>query len=146
MKYAGLIAATIAAAMPLALAHEGATGIVKERMVAMTESAKAMKAAAEAIRANRNLASVSDDAKTVAANAARIAALFPPGSVQQPTDAKPEIWSNWDDFRGRAAQLANESGKLAAAADTGDPTAVAAQFRVVGKTCAGCHELYRIKP
>ncbi len=62
MKCTALLAATLVAAASLAHAHEGATGIVKERMDAMTESAKAMKAAAETIRTNRGLASVGDDA------------------------------------------------------------------------------------
>jgi cytochrome c556 len=141
----GLIVGVAVTARANALAHEGATGIVKERMDAMTESGKAMKAATESIRANRDLASIKDRALAISATAARIAALFPPGSDQKPTDAKPEIWSHWDDFTARAGELKDESAKLAVAVDTGDPGLIGAQFRVVGKVCAGCHDLYRVK-
>lgn len=96
---AGVIAGMAAWLAVAAHAHEGATGIVKERMDAMTESGKAMKAATESIRANRDLASIKGDALAISATAARIAALFPPGSDQKPTDAKPEIWTHWDDSR-----------------------------------------------
>ncbi len=142
----GLIAGVaVAVVATSAFAHEGATGIVKERMDAMTESGKAMKAAAESIRANRGFASIKDGALAISATAGRIAALFPPGSDQKPTDAKPEIWIHWDDFTTRTGELKDESAKLAVAVDTGDPGLIGAQFRVVGKVCAGCHDLYRVK-
>jgi cytochrome c556 len=142
---AGVIAGMAATLTIAAHAHEGATGIVKERMDAMTESGKAMKAATESIRANRNLASIKDEALAISATAERITALFPPGSDQKPTDSKPEIWTHWDDFTARAAELKDESAKLAIAVDSRDPGSIGAQFRVVGKVCTGCHDLYRAK-
>jgi cytochrome c556 len=144
MKRLRLIAALIV--LPaISLAHEGATGIVKERMDAMTQAGKAVKSISEHIQANRNLGSIKDDALTIEANAGRIPSWFPPGSDQKPTDAKPEIWSHWDDFTARAAQLKDESAKLAAAAETGDPGAIGTQFRAVGRVCSGCHDQYRAK-
>jgi cytochrome c556 len=126
-------------------AHEGAVGIVKERMDAMTEAGKAMKEAGERIRANRDLAGIKDDAEIVAAMAARIGRQFPPGSDQRPTDARPEIWAHWVDFSERAWTLERESAALATAADTGDPGAVGKQFRTVARACSDCHDQYRVK-
>lgn len=57
------------------------------------------------------------------------------------TDAKPEIWQNWDDFLSKAKTLETEAGKLAAAAAGGNvamPAVMATQ-----NACRGCHENYR---
>jgi len=120
-------------------------GIVKERMDDMTGAGKAMKDAGERIRSGRSLATIKDDARTIAAVASRIGSLFPPGSDQRPTDAKPEIWMHWDDFSARAQALERESASFVTAADAGDPDAIARQFRTVGRACADCHDQYRIK-
>jgi cytochrome c556 len=142
---AGLVAAATALSPSVSPAHEGATGIVKERMDAMTQAGKAMKDAGERIKAKRDLPAIRDNARTVSEVAARIASEFPPGSDQHPTDAKPEIWAHWDDFAARAGALGREGDALAAAVDSGDPGATASQFRTVGRVCRDCHDLYRIK-
>jgi cytochrome c556 len=140
-----IVACAFALVPSLSPAHEGAIGIVKERMDAMTEAGKAMKDAGERIRANRSLSGVKDDARTVAAVASRIDSLFPPGSDQRPTDAKPDIWTHWDDFSARAQALERESARFVTDADAGDPGAIASQFRTVGRACADCHDQYRVK-
>lgn len=142
---AGLLATGLALPLSQSHAHEGATGVVKERMDAMTEAGKAMKDAGEHIRSNRSVAAVRDDALAVAAVATKIGAQFPAGSDKPPTDAKPEIWVRWDDFTARAQTLERESLGLAAAVDAGDASGIARQFQVVGRACAGCHETYRFK-
>jgi len=126
-------------------AHEGAMGIVKDRMDAMTEAGRAMKDAGERIRSGRSLAEVKDDARTIAAVASRIASLFPPGSDQRPTEARPEIWTRWDDFTARAQALERESAGFVTDAGAGDRDAIAGRFRTVGRACADCHDQYRIK-
>lgn len=126
------------------LAHEGATGLVKERMDQMNDMGKAMKAMAEQLRANR-LSSLDGEVAVIHAAAVRIPQLFPPGSDQRPTDAKPEIWSRWDDFSAQAKKLGDESTKLAALVSGGDPGSVRGQLRIVGDLCASCHKAYRNK-
>ena len=130
---------------PFANAHEGATGIVKERMDAMSAMGKATKAISERLRANRNLPAIKGDAAAIQAAAGQIPAWFPPGSNASPTDAKPEIWTAWDDFVAKAKRLDHESATLSTLAEAGDPTRIAAQFRVMGNICSDCHRLYRVK-
>jgi cytochrome c556 len=125
-------------------AHEGATGIVKERMDAMTTMSNTMKTIGRFIEANRNLAGIQDEADRIRNIAAHIPQWFPPGSTK-PTDALPTIWQRWPDFQARAAQLEQESTKLATVAASGDPKAIAAQFRAVGQACSGCHQDFRAK-
>jgi len=140
-----IVAGALALIPMVSPAHEGAMGIVKERMDAMTEAGQAMKDAGERVRSGRNLAAIKDDARAIAAVASRIASLFPPGSDQRPTEARPEIWTRWDDFTARAQALERESAGFVTNADTGDPDAIARQFRTVGRACTECHDQYRIK-
>jgi cytochrome c556 len=138
---AAAVVATLASSAP---AHEGATGVVKERMDAMETMAKAMKAITQRIKASRDLAPIRNDARTVHGLAEKMTTLFPPGTAGHPSGAKPVIWTKWSDFEAKARALVAESDKLAKI-DPSDGKAVAAQARVVSQNCGGCHELYRQK-
>ncbi|MFA9459795.1 c-type cytochrome [Thiohalorhabdus methylotrophus] len=59
------------------------------------------------------------------------------------SEAKPGIWSNWDDFRGKLEDLQKESAKLAKVAGKGDLQAIKPQFMAVGKACKSCHDEYK---
>jgi cytochrome c556 len=140
---AGAAIAALVSLLP-AVAHEQATGVVKERMDAMESMAKAMKAINQRIKANRDLASVKADAQAIQEAAAKIPALFPPGSNQHPSEAKAVIWKTWSDFEAKARVLAVESDKLAKIGSA-DAKPLAAQVRAVSQACGGCHEIYRAK-
>ena len=139
----GLIALVITAAFP-ALAHDHATGVVKERMEMMEAMAKRMKAIRARIAAKRDLAAIKGDAEAITAHASHTAHLFPPGSMQRPTDAKAAIWRNWGEFERMAGALEAESRKLAQVSAS-DLDSLSRQFRAVSQTCGGCHEKYRTK-
>jgi cytochrome c556 len=82
--------------------------------------------------------------------------LFPKGTehggiadkqIPDPDDqseAKPEIWENFDDFKAIAMKLKDASAKAAAAAEQGKGTFTAA-FKDMTKVCKECHESYREK-
>ncbi len=59
------------------------------------------------------------------------------------TDAKPDIWQDWDKFAAAAKKMGEESGKLADAAQSGDMAAIGAQVKALGKSCGGCHKPFR---
>ncbi len=141
--FAGALVAAFAMVASVA-AHEHATGVVKERMDAMESMAKAMKAMSERAKANRDLTAIKSDAQVIQRLTATITALFPAGSMQQPTQARAAIWQNWDDFENKARLTELESGKLAAV-DAKDLKAVSAQLRALSQACSGCHERYRAK-
>lgn len=136
-------ACLLAGVLP-ALAHDHATGVVRERMELMEGMAKRMKGMRSRIERKRELAAVVTDAKALADSATHVTHLFPPGSTQQPTAARPEIWANWTDFERLAQALEAESRKLAAM-KPGDDAALDAQYREVSRTCGDCHERYRTK-
>ena len=138
---AGIAIATLPA-LRCVTAHEGATGVVKERMDAMDSMAKAMKAITQRVKANRDLGSIKRDAQAIHELAGKMTSLFPPGSNQHPSGAKPAIWQKWPDFEAKARALAAESEKLART-DADDGKSIAGQVRAVSRACSGCHEIYR---
>lgn len=134
----------ILALMPSGVAHEHATGVVKERMDGMTTMAKSMKSIGQRIKAGRNLAAIRTDAEAMLPAISKIATWFPAGTNQQPSEARPEIWQNWSDFESKGHALEREVSKLATI-DTTNQTALMAQVRAVNQACSGCHDLYRQK-
>ncbi|WP_136659909.1 cytochrome c [Nitratireductor sp. XY-223] len=118
-----LIAASVVTAISAAAyAHTGATGIVKERMDAMSVMSKAVKSISKMM-----MGETPYDADVVKQGAALIknhageamTSQFPEGSLQKPSVAKPEIWTNWDEFVSLADRLGVLADGLEAAADNG---------------------------
>lgn len=82
-------------------------------------------------------------ANELSENASLIPSAFKKNVSEGPTDAKPEIWENWDEFEQYAKDLQNASDKLAEVAAGGDMAAVGAQLKEVGGACKQCHEDFR---
>jgi cytochrome c556 len=124
---------------------------VDARRALMKDNIAKMKATGAVVEAKSgDLAAMQQLALGLQSNAEKMVDLFPKGSsmtdLPGKTNAKPEIWDNFDDFKSIAATFATESGKLADAAKSGDMSAFAAQYDVVGeKGCGGCHTKYRMK-
>jgi cytochrome c556 len=59
------------------------------------------------------------------------------------TDAKPEIWTDFDDFQAKLNDYIDESKKLAEVAKTGDEAVMKEQFRKTAGACKACHDKYR---
>lgn len=76
----------------------------------------------------------------LAAAAAGIPARFEPQASDPASEAKPEIWTGWDDFVAKA-------GALKTAAEALDPATlegVQAGMAGVGGACKACHTAYRM--
>ena len=125
------------------VAHEGATGVAKDRMDLMGDMSQHLKSIAKRLNANRDLAAIAADADHIAEVAPRIPDLFPPGSDKGITDAKPAIWKQWEEFVGDEKKLDAEVKKLSSLAASGDPRALADQYRAVTKACVACHDSFR---
>ncbi len=124
LAIAAAVAATISLGGLAALAHEGATGLVKERMVLMEAFGDSMKSLTAMMRGKQSY-----DADRVRAAASKIAdhggevllRLFPENSLDDPTKATPAIWTNWERFSALANQLADYGAALKAAAGNPRP-------------------------
>jgi cytochrome c556 len=132
-------------AATFALAHEGATGVVKERMELMKQQQKDAKLISDMIKGKAKF----DTAKAVAAardlvtTSQKIPDLFPKGSDGHPSEALPAVWTDWDQFTGDAKDLETVAGKLGETLESnGDWKS---DFAKVSEACKSCHESFRMK-
>ncbi len=116
---AGILATSIGAA---ALAHSGATGVMKERMDAMSEMGDAMKTLTPMMRGQTayDPAAVRAAAETMIAHAgSSMTELFPEGSNGKPSEALDTIWEDWDEFAALAEALGTSAEGMKRAAENG---------------------------
>jgi len=59
------------------------------------------------------------------------------------TDAKPEIWTHFDDFQAKWNDLVDQSKALAEVAKGGDEAKTKEQFKKLGGACKACHDKYK---
>ena len=147
-------------------AHRGATGIVKKRMDAMMSLGDSMKALTAMMRGKQpyDVERVRTHATAVARHGGRdLTRLFPEGSLQHPTRAKPAIWADWERFSTLAKEMAVYAGALASTTANQrppgpgrpmpvDPTpeelaamAPDVVFERLRPTCSDCHRTFREK-
>ncbi len=130
-----------------ALAHSGATGIVKERMEAMEDLGADMKTIAAMLRgkAAYDQAGAIRAANDIAAHAEAIPGLFPDGSTDHPSEARETIWRDWDRFTGLASDLRQAADRMAADAEATLSEPFQQAFADAGRTCRDCHAAFRLK-
>lgn len=90
-----------------AMAHNGATGIVKERMDGMSAMSKAVKALTPIMRgtADYDADKVRSAADVMIKHAGeQMTSLFPEGTGGMPSSALPAVWDNWEEF----SKISNE--------------------------------------
>jgi cytochrome c556 len=123
MFYRTMVAGLVLTGLSVAaLAHSGATGVVKERMDAM----KAMGDAVKQIKpmmsgeAPYDSQTVRDAARVIDSHAgSAMTEKFPEGSTEAPSEALPVIWEEWSRFETLARQLSEAARGLEMAADNG---------------------------
>lgn len=62
------------------------------------------------------------------------------GAADPASEAKPEIWANWDDFLKKATAASDAAGAL----DVASLDTVKAGMGALGGACKDCHTTYRI--
>lgn len=150
MKLPHLIAISILIAVSLAslktIAHDGATGIVKERMVAMKSIRDRLKSVAAMIKGeepfnSEKLATLADEIGAHGGDS--MIKKFPKGSIHGPSEALPAIWEDWEEFRRLAFKLSKTSDDLANAAITSPNRPPVEAFKALASTCKSCHDDFR---
>lgn len=137
--------ATVIGFAAVATLSEAQTDVIKERQAAMKSNGAAMKAINGVLEANGSATDVGAEAAKIHEVAMKVPDLFPAGSDQGDTKAKPEIWQDPDDFAAKIKVLQDESAMLVTAAAGGDMAAVKAQYDKLGGACGGCHKIYKAK-
>jgi len=145
MKKPALLAGLIVGATLLVAAGGGdAAGdsLVPARQAAFRLSGATFGSMKAAIDRGDDLKTLAFPAKSLAAWAHNLPAMFPAGSDGAGTKALPNVWSDRPGFTRAAATYAEAADKLAALAAAGDKPGVAAQWAVTRATCKACHDTY----
>lgn len=134
----------LSVSVPLS-AHDGATGVVKERMEVMKSIRDDMKSLRNVVRGRDtyNQRKFLDRVQSIKAVSGDIPALFPEGSLQKPSEALPAIWDNWDDFTSQANNFHESVISLEQAVMSDDLRSIKSTFRSVAQTCKACHDDYQ---
>ncbi len=142
-----------------AIAHTGASGIVKQRMDAMGVLGDHARIVGDMLKRKT---AFDNDAVEMAAQAfiehgEQIPALFPDTAASRTgseTEALPAIWTEWDDFVALATRFTEDSKALATIAseiNTGEQSdeeksrVVRTAFFRASRSCSGCHERFRLE-
>ena len=138
------VVAAVAVATSIALAAASATETIKARQQAMKDIGHAMKALGAIAKKQEpfDAATVKAHAETITDRLEKAALLFPEGSETGDVEtwAKPEIWSNREDFDTHL----NEAVKAAVAMQSvADESAFMPTLGMLGNTCKSCHDAYR---
>ncbi|QLE84617.1 MULTISPECIES: c-type cytochrome [Shewanella] len=90
------------------------------------------------------------DADVFASRATNVAALsvipaegFIAGSDKGNTEALGKVWSDKADFDAKMKTFQENAAKLAVVAQSGDKKAIKQAFGNTGKSCKGCHDVYK---
>ena len=128
-------------------AHQGANGVVLQRMMLMEDAGTAMQVMAAMFKAETpyDPGVLARQSATLSSLSKRIPRLFPSGSTQKPSEATSAIWRDWQEFEQLTRDLIAESDVLAEQADTLSAEDARRQFSRIAKTCAACHKRFRLK-
>lgn len=105
-----------------ALAHNGATGVVMERMTGMSAMRDAMRDIAPMMQGQRpyDAAAVREAAAVLRSHAGEsMTQLFPQEEISAASYARPEIWRDWDRFSALSDDLKVYAEGLSVAASNG---------------------------
>jgi cytochrome c556 len=142
-----------------AFSAEDLAAAVKERREMMKETvAPAAKLGGQMVKGKVpfDAAKAAEAMKEISGVPDKYVTLFPKGTEhggeadsqiadeEDRSQAKPEIWESFDDFKNIAMKLKDAAAKAAGAAEQGKGTFTAA-FNDMTKICKQCHESYREK-
>ena len=129
----------------LALAHKGATGVVKERMDLMDLQAKQMKMLNAMAKGKKpfDAAKAAHAARDISLTTRKIPEMFPKGTDAPPSEARPEIWEDWDNFIGDAEAAAKAAEALAATLEGEASAGWKHAFAKLTEACKSCHQSFR---
>ena len=127
----------------LALAHSGATGIVKERMDMFKKNQGNLKAIKSHI-GSEDYESIVNLADEIRDWAVKMPEYFPEGSNEKPSEASPAIWTDFVGFENAAIKNETAAKQLIAAAKAEDQKAVVDGFKAVAASCKSCHQSYKL--
>lgn len=117
--------------------------VIAERKANFRNNNESMKAIQAAI-GDGEAATVGEKARLIAEWSARMVDYFPEGSGKGKTDARPEIWLEFDKFTSLAKNAEAAALELASLAESGATAQdLAAGLGKLGGTCKACHQNFK---
>jgi len=123
-------------------AHEGAKGIVKERMIKFKTSKKLMKKINKGLQ-NQNFKVIERSAEAILIWSKEMSKYFPEGSNNSPSEASSDIWNDPEGFKKAINNFQLASLELITQSKTNDMDQTISAFRSLAGTCKGCHQKFR---
>ena len=129
----------------VALAHEGATGMVAERMTVMKKMANSMKTIGQMLNGTVDFDPIVAQSAATALheNCHEATRQFQDGTNDHSTRALPAVWNKPVEFQARMDEFDSSVKALVASAAAGDIQALEKPFKDVGQACSSCHERFR---
>lgn len=128
-------------------AHQGAQGVILERMTLMEDFGTSMQVMSDMFKARTpyDPETLARQSATLSSLSKRIPRLFPSGTNRKPSEATPAIWRDWQEFEQLTRELTVQSNVLAEQAGTLSAKDARRQFARIAKTCTACHKKFRLK-
>ena len=123
-------------------AHEGATGIIKERMDKFKMSKSLMRKINKGLQ-NDNFVIIEKSAQTLLNWSKDMSNYFPEGSDTPPSEASSDIWLDPEGFKIAIKNFETASLELIAQSQNKDFDMTISSFQNLAKTCKGCHQKFR---
>ena len=123
-------------------AHEGAKGIIKERMDKFKKSKKLMKKINKGLQ-NDNFIIIEKSAQTLLNWSKEMSNYFPEGSDTPPSEASSDIWLDPEGFKIAIKNFELASLELITQSKNENFDMTVSSFRGLAKTCKGCHQKFR---
>ena len=123
-------------------AHEGATGVVKERMDKFKMSKTMMKQINVSLREN-DFENIEKSAQKLLSWSKEMSKYFPEGSDVSPSEASKNIWLDPNGFSKAIKNFEEASLELVNQAQAENSEDSIQSFRNLANTCKGCHQKFR---
>ena len=126
----------------ISFSHDGATGIVKDRMEKFKASKSIMRQINKSFD-NKDFSTIKKGASKLKKWGLEMENYFPEGSNIKPSEANEKIWLEPESFKIAINKFTEASIELLKVADDQNLENTIAAFRKVAGTCKGCHKQFR---
>ncbi len=126
----------------ISFSHDGATGIVKDRMEKFKASKSIMRQINKSFD-NKDFSTIKKGASKLKKWGLEMENYFPEGSNIKPSEANEKIWLEPKSFKIAINKFTEASIKLLKVADEQNLENTITAFRKVAGTCKGCHKQFR---
>ena len=123
-------------------AHEGARGIVKERMDRFEASKTSVKQIKRALK-SQAWTVIQQEAGALQIWAREMPIYFPEGSNEAPSEARDAIWTDWEEFLYSVQSFEQSTSNLLKASNNKSNDATARSYKDLLKSCKACHDRFK---